>query len=118
MSTAKAKVLAPASVEGEPVRMVTGKVAPVEMVPLFYIDDVEYKAPARFPVNIALKYLRMTRKEGQDNAVSWLLEKVLGEEGYDALMDYDALTAEQLEGVVKLVTSRVVGALESPKGTR
>lgn len=102
----------------EPVRLTRTEPEPAELVTLFYLDDEEYKVPARFPVNVALKYLRMARTEGQEVASGWLLEQVLGEDGYTALMNWGGLELEHLEQISTIAHKLVVGELEGPKGKR
>jgi len=90
----------------------SAKRAPVETVPVFYIDDVEYSMPRRVHPNVGLQYLRMARDKGPEIAVVWLLEEVLGTEGYEALMGYDALTDEQLGQVMEIIKRNALGAQE------
>ncbi|WP_030506359.1 hypothetical protein [Microbispora rosea] len=104
--------------EGTPniVRLTTTAApAEVEKVPLFSIDDVEYGMPARIGTNIALKYLRMVRTQGSDVAEAWLLEEVLGAEAYEALMEYDQLTVDQLNQVMAIVRDHVLGQAEQQR---
>ncbi|TQS30055.1 hypothetical protein [Microbispora sp. KK1-11] len=87
----------------------------VEKVPLFSIDDVEYGMPATIRPNVALKYLRMVRTQGGDVAEAWLLEEVLGAEAYEALMEYDQLTVDQLNQVMAIVRDHVLGQAEQQR---
>lgn len=104
---------------GEPLRLSTrsGDV-PAGRVPLFYIDDVEYTIPDRVSANVALKYMRMVRVSGVDAASAWLLEEVLGDDAYTALMNYDGLTVTHLEQIGRAINDLVMGATEVPKGKR
>jgi len=92
--------------------------APVdrEMADLFSIDDKKYQMPKRVGANIALGYMKLVRTHGQDAAIGWALEKVLGEEAYTALMECDEVTADDLEVIMKVVHDNVMGAVENPKG--
>jgi hypothetical protein len=87
-----------------------------EMVDLFSIDDVTYQMPKRVGANIALGYMKLVRTHGQEAAIGWALEKVLGEDAYTALMNCDEVTAEDLETIMKVVHDNVMGAVENPKG--
>ena len=87
-----------------------------ESIELFTIDDVAYSIPSKPRVNVALKYLRLARTQGQDMAVGWLLEELLGEAGYTALMDYDDLTVEDLTSVAQAAVKVVLGAMEDATG--
>jgi hypothetical protein len=93
----------------------TAERAPVEMVPLFWIDDVEYGMPKKIRPNVSLKYLRMIRQQGQDVAGAWLLEEVIGAEAYEALMNYDALEEEHLNKVMAIVEQHVLGQAEQQR---
>jgi hypothetical protein len=87
-------------------------------VDLFSIDDVTYQMPTKVKTNVALKYLRMVRTHGQEAAMGWVMEQVLGEDAYAALMDFDDLTEADLESVMEAVRANVMGAVEAPKGRR
>jgi hypothetical protein len=88
----------------------------IEVRPLFYLDDQEYCIPTEFPTNVALQYLRMARVEGENVALGWLLEEILGEEGYSALMNYRGLKPEHLQHVNTVVGQLALGSLDAPKG--
>jgi hypothetical protein len=85
------------------------------MVPLFYIDDREYCIPAKPGLNIALQALHVRRTQGEDAAVDYMLEKVLGAEGYRALREYDELEPGDLMQILQVVNELVMGAMEFPK---
>jgi hypothetical protein len=84
-------------------------------VPLFYIDDREYTVKASPGMNIALQFLHIGRTQGEGIAIDYLLGKMLGDEAYKALREYDDLTAEQLMQIIETVTSLAMGAMELPK---
>lgn len=86
-----------------------------EMVELFSIDGKPYFIPNKVRVNVGLKYLHQVRTTGDAAANSWLLEALLGEEGYQALLDYDDLTAEDLERVQAVAVEIVLGRSEEGK---
>lgn len=86
------------------------------MVDLFSIDGKVYQMPARVGANIALGYMKLVRTHGQDAAMGWALEKTLGEDGYNALIECDELEPEDLEAVMKVVHENVMGAVEAGKG--
>lgn len=83
-----------------------------EQVELFSLDGQMYSIPAKPKVNIALKYLRLVRQQGQEVAAGWLLEELLGTEAYEALMDFEDLTEEQLETVMMVAQTAILGAME------
>ena len=105
--------------ELEALRLSTSRPADAdERVTLFFIDDHEYTIPKRPRANLALKYLDLVKKDGSDYAAAWLLEEMLGSEAYQALMDYDYLTPEQLDQVTALRQKHVLGKLEAKTGKR
>lgn len=89
--------------------------SPVETVELFSIDGKSYSIEKKPRVNVALKYLKIARNEGADAAGAFLLEKLLGEEAYEALLDYDDLTPENLAAIVEAAQKATLGDLETPK---
>lgn len=86
----------------------------IEYVEIFEIDGKSHSIKKKQPVNVGLRYLKMVRTDGPEVAQSWLLEQVLGEEAYDALMNFDGLTQEQLQSVMKAV-GKTIAPPESPK---
>jgi|GEM_PF-3350133 len=84
-----------------------------ERVVLFEIDGVEYTIPRKPRANVGLKYLRDLRKVGENVAVSNLLVALLGEDGFDALVDYEDLTMEDLERVTTISQKIVLGELQT-----
>lgn len=85
---------------------------PPEMVDLFSIDGVVYQVPAKPRLNVALRYLDDVRQLGDGVAQMALLERVLGEKGYRALVEFDALSPADLEQVASAVSKLTLGALE------
>lgn len=83
---------------------------------LFSIDGIEYTIPKKFSANVALQYARVSLLRGPQDAVSWALEKALGETGYAALMAFDQLEAEDLDTITGVILQRIAAALEVPKG--
>lgn len=105
----------PASDSFEVLRLTTSSKANEERVPVFYIDDVEYTIPARPRMNIALQFMHLAREQGDSQAMDYLLGKLLGEEGYRALREYDDLLPEQFTQITEIATKLTLGALELPK---
>ena len=94
------------------------KGAEPERVPAFSIDGVTYEISTRPKVNKALRYLHISRTQGPDAGIDFMLGELLGEEGYEALMNFDQLTEEQLKDVVTIASRIMTGAVEVPKGQR
>jgi len=96
-------------------RLKTRDQADEERVPLFYIDDVEYTIPKRPRMNVGLQFLHLSRDQDDSAAMDYLLAKLLGEDGYRALREYDDLTAEQFQQITEIASRLTLGALELPK---
>lgn len=89
---------------------------PAESVELFSIDGVAYSIPSKPRVNIALKYLWHAKQYGEDRAAAELLEALLGQSGFEALVNYDALSPEEFTAILEAATKHTLGALEEVKG--
>lgn len=106
------------STELEPLRLVTPENPPeVEEVELFSIDGRAYMVPREVSPAVSLRFLKAARQVGAELAMGELLEEMLGEEGYDALMNFKYLTQQNLVDLMELVKRHAMGALEGPKGT-
>lgn len=105
---------------GEPPQVVqlttSDEPQPVELIPVFSIDGVEYGMPAHIKRNLALKYLRMIRTRGQSVADAWMIEEVFGAEAFEALMNHDDLTDDQFAQVMAIVEGHVLGQMEQLAG--
>lgn len=88
---------------------------PVDRVPLFRIDGVEYTIPKKVKANVQLKYLRSLKEEGELAATYVMLEALLGREGYEALMNYENLTEEDFKTIVDIASHIVLGNTETGK---
>src|SRR5690349_2391474 len=98
-------------------RLTTKQADPVEREPIFYIDDVEYTIPVRMRTNEALECLHVFRTRGDEVATDFLLEKLLGADGYRALREYDGLEPEHLQQIIEIAVERMMGATEGPKAS-
>ncbi len=85
-------------------------------IELFSLDGVSYTIPAKPRANLALRYLYEAKSIGTDYAATNLLEALVGTDGYQALMNYDDLTGDQLQEVLDAAQKITLGTLESPKG--
>jgi hypothetical protein len=92
--------------------------APVDTFLIFAIGDQRYYAPLRPHATVELKYLYLLRHEGTEQANGYLLETLVGHDGYVALMNYDALEAEDLTRIFTALQEAVRGAATNgPKET-
>jgi hypothetical protein len=110
---------ASASGESEILRLSTkDKGEPIKMVELFEIDDKPYSVPLKPSPTVGLKYLHILKHEGQQEAAYYMLSTMLGEAGYEALMNYEQLTEEQYNFVLGAALRIATGKNERPKGNR
>jgi hypothetical protein len=87
-----------------------------ERVPAFSINGKGYTVLTKPKTNAGLKYVHLARTRGAEIAVDFMLETLLGEEGYQALMDFDDLTEQDLKDVIDAASRIMAGAVEAPKG--
>jgi hypothetical protein len=114
-----AKSEAPASDELEILHLSTkDEGEKVEFLTLFTIDEAEFQVPKNPSPTVGLKYLKIMKTEGPQNAAYFMLTSMLGEAGYDALMNYDKLTDDQYNFVLSAALRIATGKTERPKGTR
>lgn len=80
------------------------------------IPDREFWVPKKTMASLSLKFMRMQRLEGDNVAVSWAMEAILGEEAYVDLMEDGQLTDEELAQLFTLTQNALLGASKDPKG--
>ena len=88
-----------------------------ERVILFYLDEVAYDIPKHFPPGLGLRVIRTSRRQGDAVAAAELLEEVIGEEAYVALMNHKGLSQEDIKDLMFAVQKVALGALDVPKGS-
>lgn len=88
--------------------------AEVERVELFSIDGKVYTVPRELSPTVGLRYTNIARKQGQEMAADYLLETMLGEEAYSALLEFDGFNTEILELVIE-ACSNIALAASRPK---
>lgn len=105
-------------VDGEPLlelRTTGAKKAPVAMEPAFTVDGHVFSVPVAVKAQVAIRYMDHCRKRGENWALSWLLETVLGTDAYEALLEFDDLEDDEMIAIAKIVQSKVLGD-QTPKG--
>lgn len=90
----------------------------IEYVTLFELDDKVFKVPKNPSPTVGLRYLKILKDEGEGQAAYYMLTKMLGEEGYDALLDYDQLTQDQYDFILTAAIRIATGKTERPKGNQ
>jgi hypothetical protein len=98
------------------IELTTNTSEEVEQVELFSIDGKSYTIANKPRLNVALKSLKLARKDGEEAAAAYMLEAVLGEEAFDALTEYEDLTPETFTAIFQAAQKVVFGGLEGPKG--
>jgi hypothetical protein len=98
------------------IEIVTDQDAIVEMVDLFSIDGTTYQMPKEISGSVPLELLHRIRTEGEPSALSWMLQEVLGDTAYMALMGCKAMKPNQLGAIMTVVQERVMGAMEEIRG--
>lgn len=91
---------------------------PSDLQVLFYIDDTPYYVSTAERAELALRYLHMARAEGQEFALAWMLEEVVGADAYKALMNFDKLPGDALGKIVNRIQHLILGGMEAPKGSQ
>jgi len=87
-----------------------------ERIPAFSINGEVYSILTKPRVNQGLKYVHLARTKGSEIAVDYMLEVLLGTEGYEALIGFDDLTEADLEAVISAASRIMAGAVDTPKG--
>lgn len=96
----------------EPVRLSSTSTVPADRIVLFYVDDEEYSIPKKVGRNHGLRFLQTMRKQGEALAAQELLEVLIGEDGYKALMNCDDLEDEQLDQIMNRLRDMALGEVE------
>lgn len=89
---------------------------PVAMVDLFSIDGTMYQMPEEISGATPLELLHRIRHEGEASALSWMLQEVLGDAAYTALMACKTIRPSELGAIMAVVQERVMGAMEQIQG--
>lgn len=76
---------------------------------LFRLGGTSYKVLTNPPVALMMSYFDRARKESNNRAFSWLLEQMLGEDGYTVLRDDPRVSRENFQQIVDAVMRIVLG---------
>lgn len=82
---------------------------------LFTIDDDEFTILDNPVPQLGLEYLHVIRTEGVFAASLWLLEAMLGPQGYDALVHCKGLPQSGLQRVIEVCVEKINGSMDAPK---
>jgi hypothetical protein len=103
---------------GEVPRTLAQVLAECEREPFFYIDDTEYTIPVEgaVPPALALQAMELAGGSmGMVAAVPFILEMMLGTDGYRALRDCADITRKDFDRLSRVVSERCFGAAEVGK---
>jgi hypothetical protein len=116
--TAKKTPPAVAASDGgtEPLRLTSKPTSAEDRVVLFYVDDTAYSIPKVIGRNHGLRFLKTARRQGEAMAAQELMEILLGEDGYDALMSCDGLSDEDLDVITTRLRDGALGEVEDETG--
>lgn len=75
----------------------------------------EYDHPVKYPPAVGLKFIALSRTQGQGPALDWLLRWALGAEGHAALLNATAMTDDECGEITGAVIDRALGRPTAPK---
>jgi hypothetical protein len=94
----------------------TEEAPPVEMVPLFTIDDEVYEIPKLVPPKVVMQYLRDITDQGLEVALARATRTILGEDAMQALSDCETVKPEQMGAIFKVVARKLLATSEGMAG--
>lgn len=81
----------------------------VEQVHLFSLGAVDYTIPAESPVSVLLELQRLARDQGEDMAMLWLFDQLLGPVKARELCTYKRLSKANLNRVYAACVETLTG---------
>jgi hypothetical protein len=88
-----------------------------DRVLLFKIDDEEFTVPKKPGMGTVMRYLNVARKSGNDLfAAQALVEEMLGEEKWNAFLEWEDLDDEIMGQVIEKCINIAVASVEATKG--
>lgn len=88
-----------------------------DKIVLFTIDDKEFTVPAKPGMRVALKFLNQMKKSDNEMfGMLQLLEDMLGEEQYNALLDYEELSDDLVGKIAEQCISLALGNSQETVG--
>jgi hypothetical protein len=97
----------------EPVRLTKRTGKPVDRLPVFYVDDVEYSMPARVEFGDAVKLQNAMNLQPTELQKAFVLVSTLcGEEAFRAMENDASMTDADFEAVLKILSDHALGQLE------
>lgn len=116
VNAAEAPAGTPAGAPADGVIRLGGAAKPVAMRDLFEIDGKMYQVPSEIRPNVALAILAKYEQMGPGLAEVYMLRRILGDESFNALMEYDGLAPEDLGAITDALMKLTFGAVENESG--
>jgi hypothetical protein len=80
--------------------------------PLFSIDGTEYTIPVEVPPAVTLQAIERVRTEGEAAATAWIMNELLGADGWKALRECVQVNKAQLSAIMEVCRAKAYGAME------
>jgi hypothetical protein len=91
--------------------------SPVEMAPVFVLDDVTYSIPAKLNPLLTMRHQELIKKDGPLEATQWLLRRLFGQPVIDALEESPHVSAEDVVAICEKVSSILYPPSENAAAT-
>lgn len=85
---------------------------PEQREDLFELGGTMYSIPVEVPGNVSLEAMERFRRGGDGLATPWLMEELIGSEGYKALRECKTLRKEDLVAIQEVIRLKVFGPQE------
>lgn len=72
-------------------------------------EETKYYIPKKVPYNVTLGALDVAANAGELAAEVFAMKEVLGEDGYEALLNNDELEEEDFDAISEQISQRVLG---------
>lgn len=89
-----------------------------ERVPAFTIDGNAYTIRTAAKVNESLRYINLARTRGPRIAIDYMMDALLGREGWQAFIGFEDLTEADFAQLADMAVKIMNGPTETPKGTQ
>lgn len=83
--------------------------------PLFRLGGVVHTVPKVCSPGVSLEYLRLAGVAGEQTALIYAMQRLIGMEGYLALVGDTTLTVAELGEITSVVLAKVVNGFKLPK---
>ena len=81
--------------------------------PIFSIDGVEYTIPKEVGAEVVAQAMDRLRTEPDAAISAWCAERLIGKEGWQALLNVEGLDKATFRGIMRICRERIFGGLEA-----